>query len=333
MRKTACLGLLLAPFGVLAHHSPAAFDQTAFVVIEGTVAEFTWANPHVYFSVETTNAAGERYVQSIEAGPPSQLLPRGMTRDLLRVGDPVKVRANPNRRGPGEIVLGVELTTADGSRFPLHARALRALGPADAVAATIEGSWVPQPEGYLGLRTAMGNWPTTEAARAALASGRARVDANSVECIPAGPPALMANSGVVMISIDDDTVTFDIDIAGRVRRLVHLGAEHPVDLEPTWLGHSIGRWDERTLVVDSVGFRPHAEGMGFAFPSSEAKHIVERFALSSDGRHLDYEITIEDPVFLTAPVSYRTQWDYRPELVPPDAPCDPATARRFLEEN
>ena len=35
--------------------------------------------------------------------------------------------------------------------------------------------------------------------------------------------------------------------------------------------------------------------MGFAMPSSERKHLIERFSLSDDGRHLVYDVTIEDP--------------------------------------
>jgi hypothetical protein len=49
MRSGVCCALLFAPFSALAHHSPAAFDQTALVEFEGTVVEFSWGNPHVYF--------------------------------------------------------------------------------------------------------------------------------------------------------------------------------------------------------------------------------------------------------------------------------------------
>ena len=140
IRTLVALAFMSAPLSAIAHHSPASFDQTAFVVIEGTVAEFKWGNPHVYLAVEMTSPTGEHFVQQVEAGPASQLLPRGLTRDLLRPGDPVTVRANPNRRGARFVALGVELTTADGSRFPLHARALTALGGSEGVATSIEGT-------------------------------------------------------------------------------------------------------------------------------------------------------------------------------------------------
>jgi hypothetical protein len=331
MRILYVLVLVAGPFSAVAHHSPAQFDQTSFVVIEGTVTEFSWGNPHVYLAVETTGLRGERFVQQVEAGPASQLLPRGVTRDLLRAGDTVTVRANPNRRGGRYVVLGVQLTTADGSRFPLHARALRALGSGDEVATSIEGTWVPQPESYLRLAAEMRSWPMTERAREVLAGDRSDMLAMQAACTPQGPPALMASSGLIAVAADYGMVTFDVDRA-QVRRVVHIGAEHPVGLQPTLLGHSIGWWDGTALVVDTIGFTPHPEGMGFGFPSSEAKRIVERFSLSDDGTQLDYQITAEDSTYLTEAVTYRTRWDYRPGQTATDAPCDPAVALRFLEK-
>jgi hypothetical protein len=53
MRILSVLAFVSAPLGAVAHHSPASFDQTAFVVIEGTVSEFKWGNPHVYLALET----------------------------------------------------------------------------------------------------------------------------------------------------------------------------------------------------------------------------------------------------------------------------------------
>ena len=67
-------------------------------------------------------------------------------------------------------------------------------------------------------------------------------------------------------------------------------------------------------------------------PSSERKHLIERFALADDRRHLVYDVTIEDPVYLTEPVRYTAQWEYAPDIVPSDVECDLAIARRYLRE-
>ena len=120
-----------------AHHSPAMFDMTTTVVIEGTVKKVVWGNPHTYMEIETVDAAGQPMVQNVEAGPTAVLFTGGVTMDSLRAGDRVTLRAAPHRRGPGNTVLGLELTKADGTALPLHVRAIRAPTRTDAVAASI----------------------------------------------------------------------------------------------------------------------------------------------------------------------------------------------------
>jgi hypothetical protein len=72
------------------------------------------------------------------------------------------------------------------------------------------------------------------------------------------------------------------------------GRKHPVDPDPTWYGHSIGRWDGATLVVDTVGYN---DKFWFDFrghPHTEKLHTVERYA-RTDAATLKNEITIDDP--------------------------------------
>jgi hypothetical protein len=83
-------------------------------------------------------------------------------------------------------------------------------------------------------------------------------------------------------------------------RRIHLDQDsHPADLEPSPLGHSIGRWEGDTLVVDSVGFTA-----GVLAPptlSSEQLHIVERFTLDTATMALRREYSATDPVYLAGP--------------------------------
>jgi hypothetical protein len=82
---------------------------------------------------------------------------------------------------------------------------------------------------------------------------------------------------------------------GEFPRQIFLdGRPHPKDLNPSWLGHSVGRWEQDTLVIDTVGFNGKA-WVGFAgLPASEQLHVVERYRRPDLG-HLQYEITIDDP--------------------------------------
>ncbi|MBN1240882.1 MAG: hypothetical protein JXB36_20450 [Gammaproteobacteria bacterium] len=83
-------------------------------------------------------------------------------------------------------------------------------------------------------------------------------------------------------------------------RRIHVGMEaHPADLEPSYSGHSIGRWEGDTLVVDTIGF-----AAGVLSPptrNSEQLHIVERFTLDPETMSLTREYTATDPVYLAEP--------------------------------
>jgi hypothetical protein len=189
---------------------------------------------------------------------------------------------------------------------------------------------VPQATAFAGLAVGARDWPLTEKGRtAAVEMHDAKIAARSA-CVPFGPPALMALPAVAIVTVDDARVTFRLD-AFNVERVVHL--DRPTQPgEPALLGHSRGRWEGDTLVVETAGFAAHPEGYAFDLPSSAAKRIVERFTLSADRKHLDYQAIVEDPEYLAEPVTHRGQWDYRPERKPSGLPCDEESARRFATE-
>jgi hypothetical protein len=72
------------------------------------------------------------------------------------------------------------------------------------------------------------------------------------------------------------------------------GRGHPKDLAPTWMGHSTGKWEGDTLVVDTVGFNDRAWIDFNRTPQTEKLHITERYRRLDRG-HLDMVITIDDP--------------------------------------
>jgi hypothetical protein len=90
------------------------------------------------------------------------------------------------------------------------------------------------------------------------------------------------------------------DVPGH--RLVYLdGREHPRDKDPTWTGHSIGKWDGDTLVIDTTGFNDRSwlsfEG---AEPHTEMLHMTTRLRRLDLG-HLEVNVTLEDPGALKKP--------------------------------
>ena len=152
-------------------------------------------------------------------------------------------------------------------------------------------------------------------------------------CADFPPPLLSVFPDLREIVIGDSTITMRFEAQGQdITRLIHLDqAQHAANVAPSLLGHSIGRWEGETLVVDTIAFAPHPVGIGIAVPSGPSKHLVERFALAPDRRHIHYDLTIEDPAGLTAPASLSSQWEYRPDLEHSGVACDPDLARRLIE--
>jgi hypothetical protein len=231
------------------------------------------------------------------------------------------------------MMLGLDAKKADGTVVPLHTQTAAASAkPGTPRATSIVGTWVGQPAGFDSLRQAMASWPLTRKARQAITENREAMLKSMAECVPVGPPTLMVFPVVIVIERHDDALVFNLDWMDARRTVYVDGRDHPRDLKPTLLGHSVGRWDGDVLVVDTVGFAAHPEGMGFELPSSAMKHIIERFALSEDRKHLDYQITVEDSEYLSQPVTHRAQWVYRPAQRPSGIRCDPEVARRFLSD-
>jgi hypothetical protein len=85
-----------------------------------------------------------------------------------------------------------------------------------------------------------------------------------------------------------------------VREIFTDGRQHPQDLNPTWLGHSIGKWEGNTLVTDTIGFNDKTWLDGAGHPHSESLHLVERMQRPSHDAMID-DITIEDPMAYTKP--------------------------------
>jgi hypothetical protein len=86
---------------------------------------------------------------------------------------------------------------------------------------------------------------------------------------------------------------------------------HPQNPDPSWTGHSIGRWDGDTLVIDTVGFNDKA-WLPNGMPHTEKLHVVERYR-RPDLSHLNIEITIEDPGALKKPWHMRLSWELAPQ--------------------
>ena len=110
------------------------------------------------------------------------------------------------------------------------------------------------------------------------------------------------------------------------------GRKHPDNSERFASGHSIGRWDEDTLVVDTRNFTDHRSPYQIGVPSGAQKHVVERFRLIENGERIAVEFTLEDPEYISAPLNHARELIYSAHLELSPFDCDPEATRRFLIE-
>ena len=136
----------------------------------------------------------------------------------------------------------------------------------------------------------------------------------TASCRPGGMPRIMTTPYPMEFVIEPDRVVILMEISSQVRRIFTDGRKHPApeDLDPSYMGHSIGHWEGDTLVVDTVGMRGDTVYDVSAAMHSDKVHEVERIRRISATQMEDL-MTIEDPVAFTRPWIVRRTYDLHPD--------------------
>lgn len=137
-------------------------------------------------------------------------------------------------------------------------------------------------------------------------------------CKPSGGPRqFITPYGVEIVDLPELQRVYIMDIGGpHTFRIIYLdGRPHPNDLVPSYYGHSTGRWDGDTLVVDTIGFNESFWFDRSGLPHTEKLHLIERFT-RTDYKTIKYEVTVDDPGAYTATWSagFLLGWDQAQEL-------------------
>jgi len=178
------------------------------------------------------------------------------------------------------------------ANWDLQAHAARpspvlALGAAGAVPAglgVVEGNEIPyQPWAAAKKKENAANWLTADP---------------EVKCFLPGVPRATYMGFPFQIVQTPKIVLMAYEYANASRTIyIDSKAASPVD---TWMGHSLGRWEGDTLVVDVTSFNDQSWFDRAGNFHSDALHVVERYTpISPDA--LMYEATIEDPKVFTRP--------------------------------
>jgi hypothetical protein len=128
-------------------------------------------------------------------------------------------------------------------------------------------------------------------------------------------------------------MVFDnINTAG-VRR-IYLDRPHPKNPLPSWNGHSVGRWEGDTLLVDTVGFNDKSWLFGGMEPHTEEAHLLERIRRPGNGAFMEIAITVEDRQALTSAYTYNRYYKKQAETAEmAEDVCneDPETWKQFRD--
>ena len=364
LKVFAFAGILLAA-PVWAHHGFGRFDPTKDVTIEGSLTGIDFVNPHAYLYFDAKTADGKIQPMRCEMRAATVLRRSGWSPEMFVPGKHVVVSGNPHRDDPASCYIETlklddttferyqQLTTATQGRSDRPARA--ASGEPN-----IYGDWAQEqyliarpPEGRGGL--------VPKSMIAGVQSGQIKFEdvpnagwgARPVTFTPAGqtasdelrakPPSDSPRARCEITSILFDWV-FDgpinriakgadaitIEYGRGLKRTIHTNmASHPANVTPSRGGHSIGRWDGDTLVVDTVGFMPGI--IAGNVPHGAQLHVVERFTLDPATMALKRDYTAEDPA------NFTDKYAGTDIVLPADAPyaedkCEELTYRNYSLE-
>jgi hypothetical protein len=137
---------------------------------------------------------------------------------------------------------------------------------------------------------------------------------------------------VVVPNAEHDDVAI-LSESEHASRHIYMNRTHPVHVNPTRHGDSVGRWEGNDLVIDTVGFAEPFElpGGGRLGPNT---HLIERYRLSPDGQKMDIAFTWEDSTIYSKPHVYTLHYYKMPkETYAYTRWCDPGDPAEYVSTN
>jgi len=327
-------GVFLLSSVAFAHHSEAGIDMDTLLEFDAIVTEYSWRNPHVYFTAETVNEDGETAEWVLQLGSTITSGRSGWSQATLATGDRIQARVHPAQDGRTYGIL--ESLQKGGQRIS----GTRRYAAQETVATTtLEGRWMADGSllaayrgGYDGFFDSQ--LQLTAKAIAARGSYDSLSDQNpDATCVGRPTPALIVSSGLYPIEfnfLDDDILAIRSESFDEERIVYMDGRSHPSEEMQFHAGHSIGRWDGDTLVVDTANFSFNRSPYQIGVPAGPQKQVTERYRLLEGGTRVAVEFLLEDPEYLVEPLQHSRELIYTPHLPRSRFDCDPNTTRRFV---
>jgi hypothetical protein len=293
----------------LAHHS-VAFYSTDKLELAGEITSIQWRNPHIRFGLRTVGAGGAVKMWHLESSSIFLREKDGVTRELFRVGDAVKVYGRPSPHDASALLV-TNMLLPDGREAPLWPNTSPHFVGTDRWI-TVKPTLVDAAAENRGIfrvwrpnEWALTALPYTESAVAA----RRAYDmlAAAKRCTPEGMPRIVMTLFPYEFVDRGSALLMRTEIYDT-ERVIHMDRTEPPPREPhSALGYSVGAWRDGALVIDtSLVNWPYFDQIGT--PLSEDVKIVERYKVSEDQTRLDVEITITDPGTFKEPAAVKNAW-------------------------
>jgi len=300
---------LTATLDASAHHS-VAFYSNDKIELTGEITRIDWQNPHIQFGLRATSETGVAKDWKLESSAIFLREKDGVTRELFRVGDRVKVAGRPSSSDPAALLV-TNMLLPDGREAPMWPNTTaRFVGPDKWITAKptlvnaatqnrgIFRVWRPNEVSLAAL-------PYTEAAVAARKSFDMLAAAK--RCGPEGMPRIM----ITLFPYEFVESGSDILLRAELydtQRVIHMGSRGPPPEERhSTLGYSMGDWVDGALVIrTSLIDWPYFDQIGT--PISRDIAVTERYRVSADQARLDVEITVVDPSVFKSPAVIKNTW-------------------------
>ena len=347
----AAVAALLFCNTVAAHHGFGLFDMNHEAKLEGTLTGFDFVNPHSYIYFDSTGTDGKARNMRCEMRAATVLRRSGWSPDMFIIGAHVLITGHLHRTDASScyvetLAIGDAPTLRRYEQLEKNKPASRPDRPSRLADGhpNLSGEWAQEqyllahpPGGGLGKLVPKSLVTAVESGKLAAA------DAPDPGWFPR-PVTLTAAGNEASKALHDlppdqnprlsckiTSILFDWVFDGPINRITQ-GADkitieygrgltrtvfmnmdrHPRDIKPSRAGHSIGRWEGDTLVVDTIGFKPGI--IAGNVPNSAGLHVVERFTLDPGKMAIKREYIAEDAQY------FATQYAGADTVLPADAP-------------
>lgn len=276
------------------------------------MTELRFVNPHAYVYFDVTGDDGSTQEWRCELSAATSLGRRGWTKDTFQPGQYIEVTGSPARReehvcylsnfrlnGGPEYARNAEFEDGTVTTGYLDTSGLTRAAFLDNGQRNFAGPWVTLSFGRGSSRGFRDPYTPTAAGLAAREGYDMAFDDPILRChVYNVINGWNHDRHVNEIYQSDDKITMQYGFMDFVRT-IHLDMDaHPTSITPSTGGHSIGWWEDDTLVVDTIGFEQGVLAHRDGTAHSDQMHLIERFHIDADEYVLIRDYTIEDQKFL-----------------------------------